>query len=214
MPTITSVPSPSSSGRVVYYLRHDPSRVVGTMTTEEYIVFERAASERYEYIHGRVVQVSGGNPEHNMISLDMAYILMSLLRASRSICDVLGSDQKVYVSEDLYLYPDVTVVCGNAQFDHRDMLRNPALIVEVLSPSTEKEDRTDKFRDYQTIESLRHYVLIEQDRVSITHYEKIAGGLWAIVGDYTQLTEGWKLTIADTAITIPLAEIYRRVSFE
>lgn len=205
---------PPTSGRGTPYLRYDPARVVGTMTVEEYLAFERSAKERYEYHYGRVIQVPGGSPEHNMISMDTAYVLMSLLRAAKSTCDVLGSDQKVYVNDDLYLYPDVTVVCDDPQFDHQDMLRNPTLIVEVLSPSTEKEDRTDKFRDYQTIESLRHYVLIEQERVSITHYEKIVGGLWAIVGDYTRLTDGWKLTLGDTTITIPLTEIYRRVPFE
>ncbi len=215
MSTVVSTPPIAPSpNRGAAYCRHDPSRIVGTMTADDYITFDRAAKERHEFIHGRVVQVSGGSPEHNMICFDTGRVIANQLQTAGGTCDALGSDQKVYINEDLFLYPDLTVVCGEGQFDQRDMLRNPTLIVEVLSPSTEKEDRTDKFRDYQSIDSLRHYVLIEQERVSVTHYEKIVGGLWAIVGDYTRLSDGWNLTLGETTITIPLTEIYRRVSFE
>src|SRR5690349_11653887 len=113
------------------------------MTVDEYVTFERAAKEKHEFREGVVIRVAGGSPEHNMICMDTAGALSNALKAAGGKCDVLGSDQKVHVSDSLYLYPDLTVVCGAAQFDDRDALRNPVALIEVLSPSTEREDRTD-----------------------------------------------------------------------
>jgi Uma2 family endonuclease len=112
----------------------------------------------------------------------------------------------------LYYLPDVTVLCGAPVLDLPDALQNPTLIMEVLLPSTETDDRTTKFRHYQQIESLRYYLLIEQYRPSVTLYGKTSEGLWAIVGDYTRLSDTLAVTLDDKTVSVPLTEIYARAS--
>ncbi|MES2462022.1 MAG: Uma2 family endonuclease [Armatimonadota bacterium] len=194
--------------------RHDPSRVVGRMTLDEYVAFERDSLEKHEFLDGEVVRMAGGSPEHNLISANTLRSFGNALESVGANCDVYGSDQKLYISPKLAYYPDITVVCGEAHFDERDMLRNPAVVVEVLSSSTAAFDRGEKFEKYQTLPSLQHYILIEQDRISVTHFEKIAGNLWAIVGTHTALTENLTLNLGEIAFQTDLSAIYRRIIFE
>lgn len=193
--------------------RFDPTRVVGRMPPEEYIAFERQGDIRYEYIEGSVIDVSGDSLEHSRIAENTKRALGNALEAVDADCDVYGSDQKIYINEQLYRYPDGLIVCGETRVNQMEAVQNPLLILEVLSPSREREDRTDKFNDYQHIESLRHYILISQYRPRVTHFEKIAGGLWAIVGVHTDLSASLTLTLDGKAIAVPLYAIYRRIEF-
>ena len=199
--------------RLPPFARFEPSRLIGVMSPDEYIARERRGEERLEYVEGVVVEVAGSSSEHSRISINTLRALGDALERVGADCDVHGSDLKIAISDRLYRYPDGTVVCGAEQIDPRDALQNPTLIVEVLSPSTEREDRTDKFREYQRIPSLRHYVLIDQQRPYVTHFEKLAQGMWAIAGEYTDFTESLKLTLDAHEISVPLTAIYRRISF-
>ncbi len=195
------------------YRRFDPSRIVGEMSVDEWDTFVRKEKHKYHYVYGKVVQMAGASPEHNLISMNVAVSIRNAFEAIDSQCEILGSDQRVFVRDNLYYFPDLVVVCGAMEVDTRDALRNPAAIIEVLSPTTEADDRSDKFREYQQIASLRHYVLIDQNRVAVTHFEKIAGGLWAISGDYRELSDSLSLTFGEATATVPLARIYRNVAF-
>lgn len=188
-----------------------PSHVVGVMTPSEYHAFLRTANDRYEFIDGNVIRMPSNNARHCRISTNLLCTLGNLLEEAGSSCDILGSGQKIYTSRSRFYLPDAIVYCGEAQSDDEDCLRNPVLIAEILSPSTSSFDQGDKFRDYRRIESLTHYVLIQQDAPSVTHYEKGENGLWAIVGDYTELTDSLPLTLGGAALSIPLARLYRRV---
>ena len=183
------------------------------MSPDEYLALERRGEVRLEYVEGAVIKVAGGGPEHNLIGANTLRSVGDSLETIGADCAVYGSDQKIAIAARLYRYPDVVVACGDIQIDTRDALQNPILIVEVLSPSTEREDRTDKFRDYQRITSLRHYILIDQQRPYVTHFEKLAQGKWAIMGEYTNLAESLVLTINNHEVTVPLAAIYRRIPF-
>ena len=200
---------PLPKEKILYY--PGPSYFVGRMTYEEYIAFEESATGRHELIDGRVYAMPRGTPAHSLISANMLRSLGNLLEANNLDCDAYTSDQKVYVKSGQGLYPDLTVSCGEAEFDSKNALLNPALIVEVLSPSSAGYDRGLKFEKYQKISSLRHYFLITQGRVSVTHYEKIAGNLWAIVGIHNDLEQGVTLTLSEATMSIPLTAIYRRV---
>ncbi|GAB4459592.1 MAG: Uma2 family endonuclease [Armatimonadaceae bacterium] len=191
--------------------RDESALLVGTMTLAEYLAHEQATGERHEFLEGQVFRMPGGSPTHNMIVVDTT-VALSIALQRAGVGDVLGSDQKVAVGGTRYRYPDVTVIGTEPQFDENNALLNPVLLVEVLSPSTEREDRTDKFRDYQQLRSLRHYILIEQDRVSVTHFEKMMGELWAIVGDYTEISANLQIRVSDVPVSVPLASVYRRAS--
>ncbi|WP_395142801.1 Uma2 family endonuclease, partial [Armatimonas sp.] len=146
--------------RTKTYQRFPPERVIGTMSVEEWVALLKHSKQKSNYICGEVVEVAGASPEHNQIAMNFGRALGNVLEATEVNCDVLGSDQKVSVTSGIYYFPDLCVVCGEWKVDLHDALQNPCVVVEVLSHSTEADDRTDKFREYQQITTLRHYILI------------------------------------------------------
>ncbi len=180
------------------------------LTPEEYLTIERKAEYKSEYSDGEMYAMSGASREHNLISLNIASELRSQLRGSP--CETYTSDMRVRITPPRrYLYPDVVVVCGDAEFDDDavDTLTNPLVIVEVLSPSTENYDRTTKRAWYRRIESLQEYVLVSQDSPHVERYVKRDEG-WALTD-----TDGLEATIRLESIgcELALSEIYDRVTF-
>jgi Uma2 family endonuclease len=123
---------------------------------------------------------------------------------------VFGSDFRVRVSRRMYTYPDVSVVCGKALLadERQDVLLNPAAIFEILSPSTEQYDRGVKFRQYRTIDSLKDYVLVDQDQVRIEQYSRETDNTWTL-HDHEKLED--ELKLAFMGVSLPLGRIYDRV---
>jgi Uma2 family endonuclease len=135
------------------------------LTPEEYLAFEEAAVDRHEYNAGRVRMMAGGTFNHSCIIMNMGAALVTRLKGKP--CRALDSNLRVKISrKKVYTYPDISVVCGPVEFDSVDKSRgtilNPKLLIEVLSPSTERYDRGDKFLFYSYIDSLEQYVLISQ----------------------------------------------------
>src|SRR5438552_3861421 len=129
------------------------------MSVEEYLALDRSSIEtRYEYLDGEVRMMAGGTLDHATICLNIATVLRSSLRG-RS-CRVFPSDARVRVSETRYVYPDVTVSCDGRDRGQSDIVQSPRLVVEVLSPSTERHDRVKKFRFYQQCPTIQEYVLV------------------------------------------------------
>jgi Uma2 family endonuclease len=130
----------------------------------EYVRFERDAREKHEYVRGMILAMAGGTIEHAALIAAVASALSGQLRGRA--CRTYDSNARVRVAAtgNAY-YPDVSVVCGTLQADTEDALSigNPAVLVEVLSPSTAEYDRTDKLADYQRIPSLRHVVHVFHD---------------------------------------------------
>ena len=138
------------------------------LTPEAYLTLEESAPEKNEYVDGEIFAMTCASEPHNLIVVNTVRELGNQLK--KRPCKVYASDMRVKVSPTgLFTYPDVVVVCGQAQFDdsHRDTLLNPTLIVEVLSESTEAYDRGRKFEHYRKLESLAEYVLIAQHRLHV-----------------------------------------------
>lgn len=183
------------------------------LTPEEYLAIEREAEEKSEYIDGVMYSLAGGysmaggSPAHNLVGGNVYGELY--LHLKNSPCRVFNSDQKVRVpSKRKYLYPDVTVVCSEPQYDDSDVLLNPLLIVEVLSDSTAGYDRNRKFLFYQEIESFCEYLLISQDESVVEHYIKQPNDSWI----YTT-TRGLEQSIAPETVNcrLELRDIYAKV---
>ena len=137
----------------------------GLLAVDEYLRQERLAESKSEYVNGSVDAMSGGTIDHNRIAGNIFWRLASQL--SGRPCEVFNSDMKVRIDKaNVFRYPDLSGLCGPLNFydDAADVYRNPTLIVEVLSPSTEKLDRGEKFALYKLIDSLKEYVLVRQDR--------------------------------------------------
>src|ERR1043166_9688652 len=134
----------------------------------EYLDLERRADIRSEYIDGRMYAMSGASRPHSLIVGNFFRELSSQFRSRR--CEAHANDIRLKVSPTgMYTYPDIVAVCGEARFEdkHVDTLLNPTVIVEVLSESTERYDRGEKFAHYRRLESLRAFVLVAQDNVRI-----------------------------------------------
>ena len=149
-------------------------------------MIEGAALEKSEFYRGVMYAMSGANYAHNRVAAGLGGEFRTALKGSG--CAAVGSDQRVYVpASGLFTYPDLTVVCGKpeyAPFSPKETLVNPVVIAEVLSPSTEEYDRGAKFVHYQSIETLRDYLLLSQFAPLVVHYAKQPDGDWlpAVLG--------------------------------
>lgn len=179
-------------------------------TAEEYLAFERASDEKHEFIDGEIYLMSGGSENHAVIILNTGTTFNIQLR--KRPCKAYVIDMRVRAGTT-YTYPDVAVVCGKSDLEDsvRDSLLNPTLIVEVLSPSTERYDRGRKFQHYRDIAFLQEYVLISQDAYRVERYLRNANDEWVLT-DARGIDAVLDLPSIDCKLA--LADVYDKVVFE
>jgi Uma2 family endonuclease len=185
------------------------ARAEARVSPAEYLVRERRAQTKSEYLGGFIVAMSGASRLHNYVTLDIAVALHQQL--GDSPCDLFANDMRVKITETGdYTYPDVVVACGDVQFEDAeiDTLLTPTVIIEVLSPSTEGYDRGAKFASYRQIPTLHEYLLVAQDRPSVEHYAR-QGEQWLLT-TVTDLDASVQLSAIGCELR--LREIYRRVN--
>jgi Uma2 family endonuclease len=185
------------------------SQVQQQYTPEEYLALERQAQCKSEYYAGEIFAMAGASRWHNLIVTNVLRELSLQLKGRP--CTTYHSDMRVKVSPTgLYTYPDVTVVCGEAQFEdnQQDTLLNPMLIVEVVSESTEAYDRGGKFAHYRKLTSLMEYVLITQTKPHIEHYVRQPDNRW-LLAEADSLQDTLHLPSIDYRLA--LAEVYDKV---
>lgn len=183
-------------------------------TPQGYLRFEYNAKERQEWRDGEVTAMAGGSPDHSLIIANIIRGLGNGLRGKP--CRVYYANLRVRDRQTtLYTYPDLTVICGDREFDPKDerqqTVLNPKVVVEVLFPSTEGDDRGDKFDRYRGIESLQEYVLVSQTMPKIETFLRQDDGSWVY-----RVFEGLETTakLASIDIEVPLAEIFDGVEFQ
>jgi Uma2 family endonuclease len=182
------------------------------LTIEEYIEFDKNSEERWEYFDGDVVSISGGTLAHNRIATNFVGGLQG--KAVAKGCEVLAGDMRIKVPKaSPYRYADIVVVCGPPVIEivqGLDVLVNPSLIIEILSPSTEAYNRGQKFVSYKSIDTFREYLLVAQDRPLITHYVCDENGNW-LRTDIEGLDN--EIDIVTLSCKMSLREIYALVEF-
>lgn len=179
-------------------------------TVEEYLLLERDSLEKHEYYDGEIFAMAGATPAHNAVTLNIGAELRAALRDKD--CIALASDMRVFVPAGLYCYPDATVVCGAPDIEKYrglETLKNPLLIVEVLSKSTEAYDRGTKFDLYKTIPSLRGYLLVSQEKPKVDYFSHREDG-W-LLSSAAGLEAS--ILISELDVKLSLAEIYAKVEF-
>ncbi len=170
-------------------------------TFRDYLSLEEASNVKHGYFAGEIYAMAGGTPEHAALAAAVGGALFAQLEGSD--CRIFRSDLRVRVlATGLATYPDVTVACGALERDpeNSDTITNPALIVEILSPSTEAYDRGEKLEHYQQIPSLRECVLVAHDRRRIEVRRR-------------EVRDGWSHA-ATEAGTVDLAAIGCRLEVE
>ena len=183
------------------------------VSPKEYLEFERAALEKHEYFDGEIFDMAGTSEEHANIASNISATLH--LQLKKRPCKSYQSDLRVHIpATGLYTYPDVLVVCGKPQLledAYLDTLLNPVLIAEVLSPSTADYDKGAKFDHYRTIESLKEYVLVWQDKKRVARYTKQADESW-ILRDF--IGEEAEIELVSIECALTMDDIYDKVDFE
>jgi Uma2 family endonuclease len=183
------------------------------MTPQEYLDWEEQQPLRYEYFDGEVITRTGSTIPHNQVAVNLASLLKNHLRGRG--CKILTSDAKVKLSDDgSYCYADVSVTCDEHDRSARQFIRFPSLIVEVLSPSTEAFDRGKKFRKYRRIKTLKEYVLVDPDRMSLECYRLNERGNWELFHYFVEDTEDCEVFLSSVDLQFSLTTLYEDVEFD
>ncbi len=181
------------------------------LTVAEYFAKEEKAERKSEFFDGEMFMMAGASREHNILTRNLTFELH--LRLRESSCQVFVADLRVKVDRTgLYTYPDLLIVCGTPEYapENRNTLTNPKVVIEILSDSTERYDRTTKFRHYKQLPSVQEYVLVSQDEPLIERYTRQSDGTWAQT-DFVGLDVQMKL--ATVEVSVPMADVYRGVEF-
>jgi Uma2 family endonuclease len=187
------------------------AQAIPTFTPEQYLEIDRASECRNEYLDGHIYAMAGGSRTHAFLA---GAIILELGQALRKRgCRVVPSDLRLRTSErGPYFYPDVTVICGQAQpAGETDIVTNPTLILEVLSKSTEAFDRGEKFAWYRKIDSLKEYVLVSQTEPRVETFVRSEQGGWTFT-EFAGLDAVCRF--ASIGCDIPVAAIYEGIELE
>jgi len=176
------------------------------MTLAEFLEWEERQPMRYEFDGIGPVAMTGGTYGHSTIQGNLATALGGRLRGKR--CRFHGSDLKFQVAEGHVRYPDGMVLCSPVDRT-ATVVYDPVVVFEVLSPSTARDDRIVKAREYQATPSVQRYVMLEQDGVSATVYAR-SGETWT----HEILIADSILALPEIGVELPLAELYEGIAFE
>lgn len=177
------------------------------LSVAEYLEAEKDSPVRHEYVDGQIFAMAGASDRHNRIAGNFYNRLDDHL--GDGPCEPFISDMKVWVSETVYYYPDVVVAYDGPGADEY-YRRRPRLIIEVISPGTERIDRSEKLLAYKQVKSLKEYVIVSQDRVRVEVFRRGRGDRWS----WEMLTElSEELRLESVGLTMTVAEVYRRVKF-
>ena len=183
-------------------------KAADSISPDEYLEGERLAEVRHEYVDGRVYAMAGASDDHNRIAGNLFAELRERLRGHRS--EPFINDMKVKVPPafaDAYYYPDLLVACDPTD-NARYFRERPAVIIEVLSPETERTDRREKAIAYRQIPTLEAYVLVEQERMTATILRRTEPGWQSEVAE----GPGSILKLLCIGVEIPLERIYERTA--
>lgn len=176
------------------------------LSVEEYLRFEHESPGKHEYYQGEVFANAGAGRLHNKIFSNLFTALG--IRLKGKPCQPYGSDLRIHIpANTMFTYPDISVFCGDligSETDD-DTIINPSALIEILSPSTKNYDRGNKFKLYRDIPTLKEYILIDSETISVETFRVNASGHWELE-EYKKISDTLRIPVAD--ISIPLSEIY------
>ncbi len=197
------------------------AKTKSVFTLEDYLRIDRTEDERYEFLDGEIYAMAGESGEHGDICVNLAVLIGN--QVFKTPCRLRIKDTKVRsgmfppkrpLVKGMISYPDIVVICGEPEYhdEFRDVVLNPAVIIEVLSESTEAFDRSEKFHRYQLWNpTLTDYILVSQDKPLVEHYIRQSDGSWKYLF-YENLER--EFTIESIKSRLKLADIFYRVEFE
>jgi Uma2 family endonuclease len=181
-------------------------------TVAEYLEQEQKAEFKSEFVDGEIIAMAGASANHHKISLTICRLFPQSINGKEY--DIFMSDMRLWMpAYNRYTYPDVVVTDGKPVFTDakQTAITNACLIVEILSSSTEENDRSSKFKYYRSIPTFREYLLIEQQSYEVEQYTKQPNGKWLLT-EY--LGEEAVIKLESVSFEISLKDLYKRVDFE
>jgi len=177
----------------------------------EYLALEEKSLEKNEYHNGKILAMSGGSLAHAILANRIGRLTENGIDENKQDCVAGNSDLKIFIAKaNRFVYPDVTILCEDAKYHKNDKnaITNPIIIIEILSDSTEKYDRGEKFRMYSSLPSFKEYILIDQ-------YQPIVDTLFREDATYwkMQTTIGLdkSFPIHTLGFDIKMADLYKKV---
>ena len=179
------------------------------ISPDDYLIGERDAPFRHEYVHRQVYAMAGAADAHVRVSINAVLLLKNHLRGTG--CSVYMSDMKVRVKQDTaFFYPDVLVTCDPADLQRNHYKQSPTLIIEVLSPSTEAYDRGKKFAFYRELDSLQEYALIDPRTYHVDVFRRNEHGRWEL---FAFSGETATVSFASVDYECSMSDLYEDVNF-
>jgi Uma2 family endonuclease len=181
------------------------------LTVDEYLRFEKESSQKHEYFNGEIFAMAGAGPRHNVIFSNVFRELATHLKGQP--CKPYGSDLRIHIPQNnLFTYPDISVICGDiipSEIDANTAIL-PSIIIEILSPATKDYDRGGKFRLYRDVPSLKEYVLIDSESISVEIFRINPQGNWELE-EHRSIGDTWSLPTV--GFSLPLKEVYEGQNF-
>lgn len=198
-----TITQPQSSGKVATSKRR--------VSLKRYLEMEADSAEKLEFHNGKITIMAGGTLIHNTLAQRAARLMDNFVDDKALDYLVSNSDTKIWVNDQRVVFPDAVVICQQPIYyqGRKDIITNPLLIVEVLSPSTEVHDRTDKFGLYRTLPSFQEYVLIHQDKIKATVFTRQDDTTW-IMRDYDG-PDAMPILHALHGCTLDFAKLYKGI---
>ena len=175
-------------------------------TAADYLNAERLALDKHEYFQGEIFAMSGASIPHNRIFSNTFGGISSKLRGKK--CEPFGSDLRIHIPKNsLFTYPDISIICGEIETtdDKFDTVTNPSVIIEILSPSTRDYDIGKKFYLYRDIQSLKEYILIDSEKITVEKYIRNNDNSWLLT-EYKSIEDSF--SIETVGLEMKLSDVY------
>jgi Uma2 family endonuclease len=172
----------------------------------DYLAAEQTSERRHEFIDGVIVAMAGGSDEHNALSAKLCALAVARVEAP---CRVYSPDQRFWIAATARgRYSDGSIICGKPEHPTHDdqATTNPSVVIEVLSPSSEGDDEGDKRNDFQSLVSLKAYVLVAQDARRVAVYRRTERGEWR--ADPDVYDDGDAFDLPELSQPVPVADLY------
>ncbi len=179
-------------------------------TAEEYFAMDRNSKTRYEYHFGKVRAMAGTTKKHNETVQNITFLFRQQLKGKG--CSVYSENIRTQIFENSkYVYPDVVISCSEQDRKNQLLIKEPILVVEVLSEGTEEYDGGNKLLYYTRLPSMRHYLLVSQESVAVMHYRHMENENWQLA-IYTQMSD--TIQLYDLELVIKVSDIYENIELE
>ena len=178
------------------------------LTLDAFLAWENTQPERHEFCRGEVLAMGDARRTHGRVVANLGRRLSGFLE--RSPCQVFATSMKIQIADEVILYPDVFVTCDKADLATEMIFTAPTLVIEVLSPSTQAYDRSQKFALYRCIDALREYILVDPETRRVEGFRRGADGLWV----FHDMSQDDFLVAASMDCKVPMADVFARIDPE